>query len=353
MKTYLINSVEGSYWTGDYNLDPLMYDMGTTYNDYLEGKIIELSDEQLQFHIDNPKASVREVIIMTLDPEPAGPTEEELLEMAKNKKRSYIAEYAYSDNVKNYYLDENSFWMDRQKRLFVKNDLDVYKQNGNLMFDLTDNLTVEIGVADMALGNMNEHDAACEAITISKMNEVASASTLEEVEAIDVESGYPAVLKDTSYDLRKKNNVVESNNPQVAAARFLMATINTPDTLAATPANLALKMGTAVVKGQRFRYKNKPEDLEFSLFEVRSDHNLQSDWVPGEEGGVESLYFMVQEIHEGTIDDPIPWKYNMTLENGKYYIDKDIKYICVRDSVNPMPYEDLAELVASGYVKVA
>ena len=72
-----------------------------------------------------------------------------------------------------------------------------------------------------------------------------------------------------------------------------------------------------------------------------------------EERGVESLYFMVQEIHEGTIDDPIPWKYNMTLENGKYYIDKDIKYICVRDSVNPMPYEDLAELVASGYVKVA
>ena len=63
MKTYLINSVKGSYWTGDYNLDPLMYDMGTTYNDYLEGKIIELSDEQLQFHIDNPKASVREVII--------------------------------------------------------------------------------------------------------------------------------------------------------------------------------------------------------------------------------------------------------------------------------------------------
>lgn len=373
MKTYLINSVKGSYWTGDYDLDPLMYDMGTTYSDYLEGKIIELSDEQLQFHIDNPKASVREVIIMTLDPEPAGPTEEELLEMAKNKKRSDITEYAYSDNVKNYSLDENSFWMDRQKRLFVKNDLDISKQNGSLMFDLTDNLTVEIGVADMALGNMNEYDAACEVITISKMNEVASASTIEEVEAIDAESGYPTVLKDTSYDLREKNNIVESNNPQVAAARFLMATINTPDTLAATPANLVLKvqslypiwdkdgiygdqglkMGTAVVKGQRFRYKNKPEDLEFSLFEVRSNHNLQSDWVPGEEGGAESLYFIVQETHEGTIDDPIPWKYNMILENGKYYIDKDIKYICVRDSVNPMPYEDLAELVAGGYVNVA
>ena len=29
------------------------------------------------------------------------------------------------------------------------------------------------------------------------------------------------------------------------------------------------------------------------------------------------------------------------------------KYICVRDSVNPMPYEDLAELVAGGYVNVA
>lgn len=47
------------------------------------------------------------------------------------------------------------------------------------------------------------------------------------------------------------------------------------------------------------------------------------------------------------------WGDYVTKENGKYYIDKDIKYICVRDSVNPMPYEDLAELVAGGYVNVA
>lgn len=151
----------------------------------------------------------------------------------------------------------------------------------------------------------------------------------------------------------------------------MRAMINTPAMLENIDQNLALKikglypiwdkdgvygdkglpMGTAVVKGQRFRSKNKPSDLDWTLFEVRQNHNLQADWVPGQGGGAESLYMVVQEKHSGTIDDPIPWVYNSILENGKYYIDKEIKYLCIRDSGIPLAYENLSDLVSAGYVR--
>mgnify|MGYP006946993431 FL=1 len=40
------------------------------------------------------------------------------------------------------------------------------------------------------------------------------------------------------------------------------------------------------------------------------------------------------------------------LENGKYYIDKEIKYLCIRDSGIPLAYENLSDLVSAGYVRV-
>ena len=55
---------------------------------------------------------------------------------------------------------------------------------------------------------------------------------------------------------------------------------------------------------------------------------------------------VVQEKHSGTIDDPIPWVYNSILENGKYYIDKEIKYLCIRDSGIPLAYENLADCIS-------
>lgn len=69
---------------------------------------------------------------------------------------------------------------------------------------------------------------------------------------------------------------------------------------------------------------------------------IQAHYPPGI--GMESLYTEVCETHAGTMDDPIPYSGNMRLENGKYYIQDNVIYLCTRDTVNPV-YNPLAELV--------
>lgn len=86
------------------------------------------------------------------------------------------------------------------------------------------------------------------------------------------------------------------------------------------------------------------------LYEVIQIHTFAEEWKP--DSGTESLYKVVQVEASGTIDDPIAWKYNMELYNGKYYIDKGILYLCIRDSGMGMAYENLADLVNGGFVEV-
>lgn len=62
-----------------------------------------------------------------------------------------------------------------------------------------------------------------------------------------------------------------------------------------------------------------------------------------------SLWEQINETHDGTIDDAIPYDGNMALTAGKYYTQNDIIYLCTRDTVNPV-YHPLAELVGL-YVK--
>lgn len=67
--------------------------------------------------------------------------------------------------------------------------------------------------------------------------------------------------------------------------------------------------------------------------------------------GTESLYTEVTESHAGTKEDPIPYGNNMELEEGKYYSQDGVTYICTRDTGIPV-YNPLADLVGI-YVEVA
>lgn len=82
---------------------------------------------------------------------------------------------------------------------------------------------------------------------------------------------------------------------------------------------------------------------------IPSTHTFAAEWVPGTD--TESLYTRIDETHDGTKYDPIPYEGNMALENGKYYIQDSITYECIRDTINPV-YNALADLVGI-YVKVA
>ena len=75
---------------------------------------------------------------------------------------------------------------------------------------------------------------------------------------------------------------------------------------------------------------------------IPANHTFQAAWIPG--NGTESLYTRIDETHRGTADDPIPYDGNMVLENGKYYMQDYVIYLCNRDTVNPV-HNALADLV--------
>ena len=85
------------------------------------------------------------------------------------------------------------------------------------------------------------------------------------------------------------------------------------------------------------------------LYKVLQAHTSQSTWVPGA-AGTESLYARIDEEHDGTKYDPIPYEGNMELYAGKYYTQGGVLYRCTRDTGNPV-YHALSELVGL-YVEV-
>lgn len=85
------------------------------------------------------------------------------------------------------------------------------------------------------------------------------------------------------------------------------------------------------------------------LWKVLQAHTSQSTWVPGATG-TESLYTQIDEEHDGTKYDPIPYNGNMELKNGLYYSQEGVLYHCTRDTGNPV-YNALSELVGL-YVEV-
>lgn len=106
--------------------------------------------------------------------------------------------------------------------------------------------------------------------------------------------------------------------------------------------DLCDKSYTAENAGYKFTYG---EDLYKTK---QAKYTFVSHYKPGV--GTESLFERIDEVHDGTKYDPIPFKGNMAIEYGKYYTQDGVLFLCIRDSVNPL-YNSLAELVGN-YVNV-
>lgn len=90
-----------------------------------------------------------------------------------------------------------------------------------------------------------------------------------------------------------------------------------------------------VKQGERYQYNNL-------LWECIKDHTTQELWKPSLETA--SLWKVVDEEHTGTQEDPIPYTPPMEIFEGKYYIQNEIIYKCIRNSGIPLSH-DLSALV--------
>ena len=99
-----------------------------------------------------------------------------------------------------------------------------------------------------------------------------------------------------------------------------------------------------------FKFAHTKDGVTELYKTMQAHFTFQGQWEPGAVG-TESLYSHIDEAHAGTKEDPIPYKINMEIFNGKYYTYNEVLYLCTRDSIIPLQH-GLDELV-NVYVVVA
>lgn len=109
-----------------------------------------------------------------------------------------------------------------------------------------------------------------------------------------------------------------------------------------------IKEGDTLVKGDKFTCEGK-------LYAVLQDHTILPHYYPSI--NTAALYVEVTPDYTesgeefGTLENPIAYNGNMALEQGKYYSQDGVTYLCNRDTGVPV-YNTLKELI-NIYVEVA
>lgn len=137
-------------------------------------------------------------------------------------------------------------------------------------------------------------------------------------------------------------NIAEKSRPFTAEEVNRMLITQQINTMTVDD-NTALRMvefypewteNTAYTVGYKVQHTGK-------LWRCLQAHTALEGWEPE---NTASLWEQINETHAGTIDDPIPYNGNMTLQAGLYYIQDGAIYLCTRDTVNPV-YNPLPDLV--------
>ena len=194
-------------------LDPSSNDIGNSYLDFLAGKWVLLSEEQVLFKEEHPDATIREVLDMKIsenEPEPsqAEVIEAEVFNRAKDRKLDEIR--AQDDKSNKFFISvisegkevaNSEFWMDKDLRNSLLNvTLPALQQNGDTTTKLWSNtipptsIDVPIDWALNCIPVVEIYAKKTYDMMQGNIAKVYAAKTVDEINSIDVESGYPPYI---------------------------------------------------------------------------------------------------------------------------------------------------------------
>jgi hypothetical protein len=130
-----------------------------------------------------------------------------------------------------------------------------------------------------------------------------------------------------------KQNIAEMNSLDLSATEALEVAHWFP-TLYETE---GYTEGQPIAMGTRVQYYGK-------LWEARQDHTITSAFPPSLATASLWMEVVAEGSEMGSLDNPIPYEGNMALEEGKYYQQSGVVYLCTRDTGVPV-YNALADLV--------
>lgn len=203
---YIWNKHKGVYIETQQEIDATVWEgqIGSTYEDYQQGKWVLLSDEQVAFHESHPLASVKEVIEMQLKPLPV-----RTIEQAKTERKQLAERYDNSEAVNSFRVvlggettenpDGNtvSAWFTAAERSNHKNTLDAAELLGMDEIDVPlggTSVTIPLQLAKVALAKIQLYADRCYGVTQGHLANIDALTDIATVDDYDFTQGYPEQL---------------------------------------------------------------------------------------------------------------------------------------------------------------
>ncbi len=173
--------------------------------------------------------------------------------------------------------------------------------------------------------------------------------TPDDFEEIDIPENLHTFEIDQTARMKKMLDLIEQEKKEFANRNLTAEQMLEVKSLAPVWGK-DIVQGDLVVKGTKFLYTPEGE-TEPRLYSVLQDHTVMNHYHPSIDTA--ALYVEVtpdfveigdETVELGTLENPIEYNGNMILENGKYYIQDSVVYLCNRDTINPV-YHNLSDLI--------
>ena len=189
-------------------LDTTCYNIGKSYEDYIAGKWVLLSEEQVLFKEEHPDATVEEVFNMKL----VEKVDEDIAvnELARAKSDKLEAIYQQDSQSNKFFISvisegkevaNSEFWMDKDLRNSLLNvTLPALQKNGDTTTRLWSNtippksIDVPIEWALNCIPIVEVYAKKTYDLMQGNIAKVYEAQSVDEINRIDVESGYPPYI---------------------------------------------------------------------------------------------------------------------------------------------------------------
>lgn len=187
---YINKDVQNTYVELDEALDSESNYVGElgSFDDFLKGAWVEITDEQYSFHQLNLEANVKEVLDMELMPaiDP--------IILSKQNKTRQIANYDSSEAVNSFFVNGMLAWLTPEVRANYKNSIESAELLGEteITFIIANiPATSTLTDARLMLAKIQRYADKCTIVTGIHNAKVPALTTVEAVDAYDYTIGYP------------------------------------------------------------------------------------------------------------------------------------------------------------------
>lgn len=189
---YLHQSVPGRKAVFRHPLDPALFAIGESADDFYSAKWIPLSEEQEAWMGEHTHSTIREILTMEAAPEPP-----RTVGQAMAEKLAAIDRYDTSAAVNGFILAGQRIWLDKATRVGLANSIAIEEAAGRTQTTLWFGgvcYRLDIAMARRMLAAVELYALDCYNVTATHRYNVQQLATVEAIDGYDHTAGYPNQL---------------------------------------------------------------------------------------------------------------------------------------------------------------